>query len=102
GLLRRRTDFRGLGLPTRRDQLMHAGACNLVDADKHRLARLPARGAVVDEIRCDLFKTFVRSDDFVVLTEKLVEKGLLIGVELRFLDLVRNRLVQISAIDAEL
>jgi hypothetical protein len=40
-----------LRLPSREDPLIHPAACDLVDAQQeHRLARLPAGGAMLDEI----------------------------------------------------
>ena len=69
---------------------MHPGAGDLVDADEHRLAGLPARRAVLDEIRGDLVEALVRRDDLVVLAEQLIEQRRLVGVEFGLLDLRRR------------
>jgi hypothetical protein len=43
----------------RPDALKHARAGDLVDADEQRLAGLPARGAVLDEVAGDLVESLV-------------------------------------------
>ena len=79
-----------LRLPARHDALIHPGAGDLVDADEHRLAGLPARRAVLDEIGGDLVEPVVGGDDLVVLAEQLLEQRRLIRVEFGLLDLRRR------------
>ena len=83
-------NLRRLRLPARDDPLVHPGAGDLVDADEHRLARLPSRRAVLDEIGRDLVEPLVGGDDLVVLAEQLLEQRRLIGVEFGLLDLRRR------------
>ena len=79
--------LRELCLPARLDALEHAGAGDLVDADQHRLAGLPARRAVLDEIVRQLVQPVVGGDDLVVLAEQLLQQGRLVGIEVGLLDL---------------
>ena len=81
---------------------MHSRACDLVDADQHRLAGLPARCAMLHEVRGDLVQSVVRRDHFVVLTQQTFEVCLLVGVERRAGDGVCNAIVEIEPGDSEL
>ena len=72
----------GFRPPPWNDQLKHPGAGDLVDADQHRLAGLPASCTVLDEIGRQLSQAFVGRDDLVVLAQQLVEQRLLVRVEL--------------------
>ena len=73
-------------LPERDDALVHAGAGDLVDAHQHGFAALPARGAMLDEVRGQLVQAVVGGNDFVVLAEQLLQQGCLVRVELSLLN----------------
>ena len=76
-----RLDLGELGLPARLDALEHPRAGDLVDAHEHRLAGLPARGAVLDEVVGQLVQPVVGGDDLVVLAEQLLQQRRLVRVE---------------------
>src|SRR5436309_15111637 len=65
--------LRQLGLPAWLNALEHAGACGLVNADQHRLARLPARRAVLDEVIGQLVHPVTSGDHLLILTEQLLQ-----------------------------
>ena len=64
-----RLDRLRLLFPVFPDEVVHLHACQLVDADEHRLAVLPRRRVVPDEIAGDLVEAFRRRDDVVVALE---------------------------------
>ncbi len=70
---------------------------HLVDADQHRLASFPPRSAVLDEVLRDLQQPVVGGDDLVILAQQFLQLGLLVGVELGFLDGGRDLLVETFA-----
>ena len=97
-----RLDLGELRLPARLDALEHPRAGDLVDADQHRLAGLPAGGAVLDEVVGQLVQPIVGGDDLVVLAEQLLQQRGLIRVELGLLDRLGDPVVQVEPRDAQL
>ena len=94
--VRRRAHTRRLRRPQGPDELQHPCARDLVDAHQHRLARLPPGRAVLHEIGGDALEPLVGRDHLVVLAEQLVEQRLLVRIEVRVIDLVRDAVVQVG------
>ncbi|MOA03599.1 hypothetical protein D3C78_1231130 [compost metagenome] len=63
-------------LPVVVNQLVHAHTGDLVDADQHGLAGLPAIGVMGDKIFRDLLQTAAAGDD-VIVTLQLTLQALL-------------------------
>ena len=86
-----------LCLPARLDTLPHARAqADLVDTDQHRLARLPACRAVLDEVIGQLVQSVIGGDHFVVLAKQLLQEGDLVWTQISPFNLRAMRSLRLS------
>ena len=90
-------------LPVRLDQAVHPHGGDLVDGDEHRLAALPLRRTVRDEVLGDGVEPVRRGDDVVVALELAFEALFdvdVVGLEL--VELLGDPLVEIVGGEVEL
>ena len=85
------------------DQAMHPDGGDLVDGDEHRLAALPRRGVVRDEVLGDGVEALGCGDDVVVAFQFAFEALFHVHVTgLELFELLRDPLVEVVRGDAEL
>ena len=85
------------------DQAVHPDGGDLVDGDEHRLAALPGRGVVRDEVPGDGVEALGRGDDVVVAFQFAFEALLYVDViGLELFELLRDPFVEVVGGDAKL